>query len=188
MRGANAERSSASSFRQRRHHVQSNWDSVVIQHFGSHPTLQDNVRESVFHNQEPFSEPRDVSDFASASAIIDLLLSRNPGHGRAFIYKSWPGTTGAADFRKRVREEMQQSLEAQGLPRDEVLQKVRERKPTLEEMTPLMRDFDFTEEWLARLKWVKMTTSQAKAQAGPILEKVRAGRAAAEERRRERRN
>ena len=39
---------------------------------------------------------------------------------------------------------------------------------------------------LARLKWVKMTTSQAKAHAGPILEKVRVGRAAAEERRRER--
>jgi len=40
--------------------------------------------------------------------------------------------------------------------------------------------------WVARLKWVEMTTSQAKAHAGPILEKVRAGRAAAEERRRER--
>ena len=40
--------------------------------------------------------------------------------------------------------------------------------------------------WVARLKWVEMTTSQAKAHAAPILEKVRAGRAAAEERRRER--
>jgi hypothetical protein len=40
--------------------------------------------------------------------------------------------------------------------------------------------------WVAKLKWVEMTSSQAKAHAGPILEKVRAGRAAAEERRRER--
>jgi hypothetical protein len=40
--------------------------------------------------------------------------------------------------------------------------------------------------WVARLKWVGMTPSEAKAHAGPILEEVRAGRAAAEERRRER--
>ena len=40
--------------------------------------------------------------------------------------------------------------------------------------------------WVARLKWVEMSPSQATAHAGPILEKVRAGRAAAEERRRER--
>ena len=33
--------------------------------------------------------------------------------------------------------------------------------------------------WVARLKWVEMTSSQAKAHASPILEKVRAGRAAA---------
>jgi hypothetical protein len=40
--------------------------------------------------------------------------------------------------------------------------------------------------WVARLKWDEMTPSEARAHAGPILEKVRAGRAAAEERRRER--
>jgi hypothetical protein len=39
---------------------------------------------------------------------------------------------------------------------------------------------------VARLKWVEMNPSQAKAHAGPILEKVRAGRAAAQQRRRER--
>jgi hypothetical protein len=40
--------------------------------------------------------------------------------------------------------------------------------------------------WVAKLKWVEMTPSEAKAHARPILEKVRAGRAAAEDRRRER--
>jgi hypothetical protein len=40
--------------------------------------------------------------------------------------------------------------------------------------------------WLARLNWVEMTRSEADAYAAPILEKVRAGRAAAEQRRRER--
>jgi hypothetical protein len=100
--------------RSRKNLVEGNWDAVVIQHFGSHPTLKNNVRESVFHNQEPFPEPRDVSDFASASAIIDLFLSQNADKGRAFIYNSWPGITGAAEFRKRVREETRKSLEAQG--------------------------------------------------------------------------
>jgi hypothetical protein len=41
--------------------------------------------------------------------------------------------------------------------------------------------------WLARLKWVEMTPPEAKAHAEPILEKVRAGREAAERRRRKRR-
>jgi len=141
--------------RSRKSLVEGNWDAVVIQHFGSHPMLKDNVRESVFHNQEPFPEPRDVSDFASSSAIIDLFLSQSPDHGRAFIYNSWPGITGAAEFRKRLREETRRSLEAQGLPRDEVLQKVKERKPTLEEMTPLMREFDFAGEWLAKYERVE---------------------------------
>jgi hypothetical protein len=41
--------------------------------------LKDNVRKSVFLNQE-FDEPRDVSDLASAAEIIDLLLAsaKNP--------------------------------------------------------------------------------------------------------------
>jgi hypothetical protein len=40
--------------------------------------------------------------------------------------------------------------------------------------------------WVAKLKWIEITSSLAKARARPIIEKVRAGRAAAEERRRER--
>jgi hypothetical protein len=117
--------------------------------------LKDNVRESVFHNQESFPEPRDVSDFASAGAIIDLFLSQNPDHGRVFVYNSWPGIPDMDKFRKRLREETQRSLEAQGLPRDEVLRKVKERKPTLEEMTPLMRQFSFAAEWLAKYERVE---------------------------------
>jgi hypothetical protein len=136
--------------RSRKSLVEGDWDAVVIQHFGSHPMLKDNVRKTVFHNQEPFPEPRDVSDFASASAIIDAFLSRHPDRGRAFIYNSWPGITGADEFRRRVREETQKSLEAQGLPRDEVLKRVKERKPTLVEMTPLMREYDYAAEWLAK--------------------------------------
>jgi hypothetical protein len=68
------------------------WNAVLIQHFGTHPGLKDNVRKSVFLNQE-FDEPRDVSDLASAAEIIDLLLAsaKNPDQARVFIYSSWPG-------------------------------------------------------------------------------------------------
>ncbi len=126
------------------------WDAVVIQHFGAHPLLKDNVQKSVFHNQEPFPEPRDVSDLASAAAIIDVFLSRHPDHGRVFLYNSWPGIDGVGDFMKRVREETEKSLAAEGLPREEVLKRVKERKPTLEEMLPLMRSFDYSAAWLAK--------------------------------------
>ena len=76
--------------RSRKSLLEDNWDAVVIQHFGSHSSLKDNVRASVFHNQEPFPEPRDVSDFASASAIIELFLSQNPAKGRAFMFCEHP--------------------------------------------------------------------------------------------------
>ena len=47
-------------------------------------------------------------------------------------------------------EESEKSLAAQGLSRDEVLKKVKKRKPTLEEMLPLMRSFDYLAAWLAK--------------------------------------
>jgi hypothetical protein len=135
--------------RSRKSLAEGDWDAVVIQHFGAHPLLKDNVRKGVFHNQEPFPEPRDVSDMASASVIIDTFLSGHPDRGRALIYNSWPGIPAAGEFRRRVREETKKSLQALGLPREEVLQKVKERKPTLEEMIPLMRKYDYESEWLA---------------------------------------
>ena len=125
------------------------WDAVVLHHFGSHPLLKDNVRDHVWHNQEPWPKPRDVSDLASASYIIEQLLAARPDDGRVFLYVSWPGIPGAAEFRKRVREETTASLEAQGVERDEILKKVKERKPTLEELTPLLESFDYPAQWLA---------------------------------------
>jgi len=136
--------------RSRRSLAEGAWDAVVIQHFGAHPLLKDNVRTSVFHNQEPFPEPRDVSDLASASAIIDLFLSGHPDHGRVLIYSSWPGIDGVHDFMRRVRAETEKSLVSEGLPREEVLKRVKERKPTLEEMLPLMRRSDYSAAWLAK--------------------------------------
>ena len=130
--------------------VEGDWDAVVIQHFGTHPLLKDNVRKTVFHNRKPFPEPRDVSDLASASAIIDTFLSKHPGRGKAFIYSSWPGIPGVGEFMQRVRKETAKSLSAEGLAREEVLKRVRERKPTLAEMRPLMRTFDYAAEWLAK--------------------------------------
>ncbi|MCH5378288.1 MAG: hypothetical protein JJ992_30395 [Planctomycetes bacterium] len=142
--------------------VEGDWNAIVIQHFGAHPLLQENVRTSVFASQkEPWPEPRDVSDFASASWIIDAFLAAHP-QGRVFIYSSWPGIPAAAEFRKRVADETKKSLEAQGLPRDEVLKQVKERKPTLEEMIPLMKAFDYGAGWLAKYEPNRETPHESK--------------------------
>jgi len=125
------------------------WNAVAIQHFGEHPLLQDNPRTSVFDSSKPWPQPRDVSDFASASWIIEKFMAAHPG-GRAFIYNSWPGIPAAGDFRKRVQDETRKSLENQGLSREEVLKRVKERKPTLEEMIPLMKEFNYEAAWLAK--------------------------------------
>jgi hypothetical protein len=130
------------------------WNAVLIQHFGTHPGLNNNVRKSVFLNQE-FDEPRDVSDLASAAEIIDLLLAsaKNPDQARVFIYSSWPGMPGVAELSKRLREEVEKSLESAGQPREEILKRLREHKPTPEEMDPLVREFDYSAHWLADYEW-----------------------------------
>jgi hypothetical protein len=125
------------------------WNAVLIQHFGSHPLLKDNVRDHVWHNQQPWPEPRDVSDFASCAFIIDELLKARPNDGRAFIYVSWPGIPGVGEFQKRVQDETQASLEAKGLDREAILKQVKERKATLAELTPLMEKYDYRAVWLA---------------------------------------
>jgi len=142
--------------------IEGDWDAVVIQHFASHPLLNDHVTTRVFHTQEPWAAPRDVSDFASACVIIDTFLSKHPDRGRAFIYNSWPALTGAEEFRRRVQDETRKSFESQGLPREEVLKKVKERKPTLEEMIPLMKAFNFEAEWLAKYEPNRATPHESK--------------------------
>lgn len=126
------------------------WDAIVLHHFGAHPLLADNVRDSVWHNQESWGEKRDVSDFGASTFIIDELLKARPDDGKVFMYTSWPPVPGAGDFQKRVRDETRVSLEAKGLPREEVLQRVKERKPTLQELTPLFENYDYAAGWLAR--------------------------------------
>ena len=130
------------------------WNAVVIQHFGTHPGIKDNVRRSVFVNQE-FDAPRDVSDLASAAEIIDLLLasSKNPNEARVFIYSSWPGIPGVGELQRRIREEAEKPFREAGRSREDTLKVLKERKPTLEEMEPLVRQFNYSEHWLARYEW-----------------------------------
>ncbi len=130
------------------------WNAVVIQHFGTHPGLKNNVRKSVFLNQQ-FDEPRDVSDLASASEIIDLLLAsaKNPDEVYVFIYNSWPGIPGADELNKRIQQETEKSLQAAGKSREEILKQLKERKPTPEEMDPLVRAFRYADHWLGRYEW-----------------------------------
>jgi hypothetical protein len=130
------------------------WNAVLIQHFGSHPGIKNNVRKSVFLNQE-FDEPRDVSDLAAASEIIDLLLgsAKAPEQIRVFIYNSWPAMPGVAELEKRIREETERFLLEVGRSRQEILQALQERKPTPEELDPLVRKFNYAEHWLAPYEW-----------------------------------
>jgi len=126
------------------------FDTLILHLFGAHPTLKDNVRKSVFHNQE-FAEPRDVSDFGTAVQLIDRFLEARPSDpkSRVFIYTSWPNVPGAGDVAKRVQEETEKSMADLGKPREEVLKAVKERKPTLQELEPLLREYDFPAAWLA---------------------------------------
>lgn len=128
------------------------WDVMLIHHFGEHALLRDNVRDHVWHNQESWGEPRDVSDFAAASFLIDHMLEVRPEDGRILMYTSWPNMPGANEFKKRVKEETSASLAAEGVAREEILKQVKERKLTLEELTPLFASFDYTAAWLAPYK------------------------------------
>ncbi len=138
------------------------WDAVLIHHFGEHPLLKDNVRDSVWHNQKSWGEKRDVSDSAAASFIIEELLKARPNDGKVFLYTSWPGIPGAGDFLKRVADETKASLESKGVAREEVLKQVRERKLTLEEMRPLMESFDYAAGWLGKYEPNRETPHESK--------------------------
>lgn len=130
-----------------------NYNALVIQHFAA-PGLT-NVVDHMFDGpgRVEFDPPQDVGDIASASTLIELFLEKAPATSHVFIYSSWPGIPGAGDLRKRVRDEMMKSLMGEGESREETLKKVRERKPTLEEMRPLMEDFNYAEQWLGEFKW-----------------------------------
>jgi len=123
------------------------WDAVLIHQFGRTPGIEPNVRDKVWHNQEPFPEPRDISDPASAAVIIEAFLKGRPDDGVVFIYSSWPGIPGAKDVQKRVKEETESSYAEQGLEREDILKKVKERKATLEELTPVLESFDYGALW-----------------------------------------
>jgi hypothetical protein len=130
------------------------WDAVVIHAFGAHPGLEKNMRTKVFQNDDPpFPEPRDVSDTGSASAIMDVFLAKHPDQGRVFIYSSWPTMEQAGAFAKRVKDEVAKSMQNEGISREEVLKTVKERKLTLEELTPVFRAFDYRKAWLQPYQW-----------------------------------
>lgn len=96
-----------------------------------------------------FPEPFDVGDINASAYLIDEYLKRNP-NGRAFIYTAWPGIPEVADVRKRVQDEMKLTMQNQGIDREAILKKVKERKPTHEEMEPLRKNFDYAKEWLTQ--------------------------------------
>ena len=133
--------------------VEGDWNTMVIHLFGEHPGIKDNVRINVFDNPKTaFDKPRDASDLASSLELIDIFKGsrKDPSDIRVFIYTSWPGIPGAGEFKKRVAEETEKSLEQQGVSREDVLKQVKERKPILAELKPLMESFDYAAVWLAK--------------------------------------
>lgn len=127
--------------------VSGDWNAIVIQHFGK-PGLV-NVTGHMFDGpgRVTFDPAKDIGDIASAGEIIDLFLTNHPNQGRVFIYNSWPTIPGASEFMNRVRDEAAKSLIAKGESREETLKKVKDRKPTPEEMQSLIRTFEYAAEW-----------------------------------------
>ncbi len=121
-------------------------NAVVIQHFAQ---VLENVTPYCWDGpgRHWFNPPRDMGDIASAARIIELHQGAHPD-GRVFIYNSWPGIPGAAEFRKRVEEELLESASSRGETREETLNQIRERKLTFEELEPLLRSFNYAEQWL----------------------------------------
>ena len=91
--------------------------------------------------------PRDMGDVAGAAHIIQLHQSAHPD-GRAFIYNSWAGIPDAREFKERVKNELMESARSGGEERGETLKDIKERKLTFEELEPLLRSFDYQEQWL----------------------------------------
>jgi hypothetical protein len=105
--------------------------------------------DSMFAGSVKFDEPTDVGDINSMTYIIKEYLKHNP-KGRAYLYTAWPGLKNAAEYRKRVQNELKQSLLAQGKQRGEVMKKVKHRTLTEEEMDPLRKSFDYRSAWLSK--------------------------------------
>ena len=94
-----------------------------------------------------FDQPTDIGDIAACSYLIREYLKLNPS-GRAYIYTAWPGIPGVKDLRDRIQQEAIESAMRPGEKRQEVMKRIKTRKPNHEEMEPLRRSFDYAAHWL----------------------------------------
>ncbi len=97
--------------------------------------------------KEKFDPPRDVGDVASCAGIIGHYLKMNP-KGKAYVYSPWPYNPAVRELRDRIKKESQEALKAAGEDRGETMKKVKERKPTDEEMDPIRKSLDYASVWL----------------------------------------
>lgn len=130
---------------ERFHRAAAEKDAIVLLVFGG-DGLSSIVTEK-WQGQVKFDRPTDIGDVAACSYLIREYLKLNP-QGRAYVYTAWPGIPEAAELRRRVQDESRRAMLDQGLSREEVLKKVRERKLTHDEMEPLRRSFDYAAAWL----------------------------------------
>lgn len=118
-------------------------DTIVMLLFGGHGLSH----VSTGYWGTDFPQPTDIGDINACATIIDLYRKHRPD-GRAFIYAAWPAIPDAKDLAKRVKDEVEAGAKNRGLPREETLKLVKERKPTHEEMEPIRKAFDYSKEWL----------------------------------------
>jgi len=122
-------------------------DAIVMLIFGGEGLSS--VVTQMWQGQVKFDRPTDIGDVAACTYLIREYLKLNP-NGRAYIYTAWPAIPAVAEFRHRVQNEMRQTLLNQGLSREEVLKRIKQRKPTHEEMEPLRKSFDYAAAWLTQ--------------------------------------
>jgi hypothetical protein len=120
-------------------------DVIVMLIFGG-DGLSSVVTEK-WQGKVKFDKPTDIGDIAACSYLIREYLQLNP-QGRAYIYTAWPGIPGVKDLRDRIQQEAIESARRPGERRQDVMKRIKTRKPNHEEMEPLRKSFDYTAQWL----------------------------------------
>ena len=108
-------------------------DAIVMLIFGG-DGLSSVVTEK-WQGKVKFDQPTDIGDIAACSYLIRQYLKLKPD-GRAYIYTAWPGIPEVKDLRDRIKQEAIESARRPGERRQNVMQRIKTRKPNHDEMEP----------------------------------------------------
>lgn len=112
--------------------------------------------------KEKFDPPRDVGDVASCARIIEHYLKLNP-KGKAYVYAPWGfSLKGVREVKDRIKKEAEAAVRAKDTAREEILGKIKERKPSDEEMDPIRRTGDYAAAYLTKDYIPEVPTAEMK--------------------------